>query len=128
MKFDGAVIKEAARLFLPLAFLFALSLLATRAPGQGAGLIAGLGFALALMLHALIFGAGAARRAFPGVAARGALAGGVVLAALGAGFTHAPLAAEIAELGLFLAIVGAFGLVFAVLIGRAPTLREEDAP
>lgn len=126
MKYDAAIVRSASALLLPAMFLFALSVLATHAPGQGSGALAGLCFALALMLHALVFGAGAARRAFSALAARFCLAVGIGLALAGAGFVRLSFAAQMLEFGVFLVVSGALHLTFTVLIGRAPTLQDED--
>lgn len=124
----GALValRSAARFYLPLIMLLALSFLATRAAGGGVGLTAGLGVALALMLHALVFGASAARVAFPAPAARAALSLGFITALLGAGLKGASFASELTEAGLFAATVAGSSLALKVLIGRAPTLRDED--
>ncbi len=126
MRFDAAIVRGASGLLLPVVFLFALTILATHAPGQGSGALAGLCFALALMLHVLVFGAGAARRAFSGLAARLCLAAGICLALAGAGFVGLFFASQMLEFGVFLAIIGAVQLTLAVLLGRAPTLLDED--
>jgi multisubunit Na+/H+ antiporter MnhB subunit len=126
MKYDAAIVRGASALVLPLMFLFALAVLATHAPGQGSGVLAGLSFALALTLHVLAFGAGASRRAFPGAAARFCLALGVILAVAGAGFVGLFFAMQMTEFGIFLAIIGAAQLILAALIGRAPTLLDEE--
>src|SRR5262245_37687593 len=104
MRFDAAIVRGASALLLPVMFLFALSVLATHQPGQGSGALAGLSFALALALHVLVFGAGAARRAFPGLAARLCLAAGIGLALAGAGFVQLFFAAQMLEFGIFLVI------------------------
>ena len=52
------VLGAAARFYVPLIALFALALLADRAPGGGIGFVAGLAFGLVPVLHALVFGAG----------------------------------------------------------------------
>jgi multisubunit Na+/H+ antiporter MnhB subunit len=115
------VLAAAARLYAPLLVLLAGSLLVTRAPGSGVGVLAGLVFGLALALHALVFGAAASRKAFPPVVARAVLAAGV-LAAL----TGAPASTQWAEAGLFLATSAALALILAVLFARAPTLSEAE--
>jgi multisubunit Na+/H+ antiporter MnhB subunit len=120
------VLRAAAKLHTPLIVLFAFSLLAVRAPGDGVGFIAGLGFALALVLHVIVFGAAGARAAFPTPLARVFLALGVIAALFGAGAPNFQYARQIVEAGLFLATVSALALVIAVLAGRAPTLRDED--
>jgi multisubunit Na+/H+ antiporter MnhB subunit len=119
------VLRGAARLHLPLIALFALSLLVARAPGEGAGMIAGLALTLALVLHVLVFGAAAARRALPGPAARVVFALGLGAALTAAGAPGLAYAAQIGEGGLFALIVGGAAQVIAVLVGRAPTLRDE---
>ena len=121
------VVRAAARLHMPLIALFALSLVVTRPPGAGIGLIAGLALSLMLMLHVLVFGAGAARRAIPGPAARGLLALGLLTTLLGAGAPLMPYAAQVTEAGLLLVMFGGAALAIAVLAGRAPTLRDEEA-
>ena len=124
----GALValRSAARFYIPLVLLLALSFLATRAAGGGVGLTAGIGVALALALHVLVFGAGAARVAFPALAARTALSLGLITALLGTGLKAAPFAPQLAEAGLFMAAVGGLALALKVLVGRAPTLRDED--
>lgn len=116
----------AARLYLPLMALFALSLFATRTAGSGVGLLAGTIFALALAVHALVFGALAARKAFPPIAARCGLASGLLAGLTGAIAPSLAVAAQLAELGLFLATASGAALALTVLMGRAPTLHEED--
>jgi multisubunit Na+/H+ antiporter MnhB subunit len=114
-----------ARFYTPLIVLFALSLLAVRAPAGGVGFVAGLAGALALVVHALVFGADAARKAVPPALARALLAVGLIAAAAGAGAPRWPFAPQVLEAGLFAVTVAAVSLVLAVLIGRAPTLRDE---
>lgn len=127
MKAGGQVVlANAARLYAPLVALFALSLVVARAPGEGAGFLSGLMFALAFVLHALIFGAAAARLAFPPLAARLLVALGVAGAAIGAGLPRWMYAPLIIEAGVLAATVGAAALVIVSLFGRAPTLRDAD--
>ena len=120
------MLAAAARLYAPLAVLFSLTLFVARAPGSGVGLLAGLVFGLALALHALVFGAGALREAFPPAAARLALTAGLLAALVGAGSPALRLAAQVAEAGLFAATASAGALILAVLIGRAPTLHDAE--
>lgn len=127
MKAGGhIVLSNAARLYAPLVALFALTLVVARAPGEGAGFLSGLMFALAFVLHALIFGAAAARGAFPPFAARLLIALGIGCAAAGAGLPGWTYAALAIEAGAFAATVGAAALVVIVLFGRVPTLRDAD--
>lgn len=116
----------AARLYVPLILLFALSLLAARAPGAGIGFVAGLAAGLGLVVHALVFGAGAARRALPPTLMRLALVLGLMAAAAGAGAPNLRFAAQVLEGGLFAATFAGSALVLAVVVGRAPTLRDEE--
>jgi len=120
------ILVAAARTYLPLLALFALSLIVARAPNAGVGFIAGLGFAMVLTLHALTFGVGASRVAFPPSVARFVLALGLisVVAAIGApGLVYAD---RLAEAGAFAATVAASALIIVALFGRAPTLRDGD--
>jgi multisubunit Na+/H+ antiporter MnhB subunit len=121
------ILLSAARFYAPLIVLIALVLLVLREPGAGIGFTAGAVFALALALHVLIFGAAAARVAFPPFVAR-LLAGlGLALAVLSAGAPRLPGAAQALEGGLFLVMAAGASLILAVLAGRAPTLRDEEA-
>lgn len=119
------VLRAAAKLHTPLIVLLALSLFVVRAPGGGVGLVAGLAFALALILHALVFGAAAARRAAPPMLARALVGLGLIAAVLGVAAPRLLYAPQIVEAGLFAVTAGALSLVIAVLVGRAPTLRDE---
>jgi multisubunit Na+/H+ antiporter MnhB subunit len=120
------ILLSAARLYAPLILLFGLTLLAARAPGGGVGFVAGLAFALALVLHALLFGAAGLRAAFPPPIVRLVLAAGVVVALAGAGLPGWRFAAQALEAGLTAATAASAGLIVAVLFGRAPTLRDAD--
>jgi len=121
-----AVLAAAARAYAPLIALFAFALLATRPAGTGIGFLAGLAFALVIVLHALVFGAGAARRAFPPWACRLALASGLGLALLGAGAARLAFAPQLIEAGAFAATAAAAALITAALFRRAPTLRDGE--
>lgn len=116
----------AARLYGPLIVLAATSILVLRAPGGGVGFVAGLVLVLALGLHQLVFGAAEARRAFPPVFARVLLSLGVFAALAGACAPALAMAPQLIEGGLFIVTSAGLQLVLAVLIGRAPTLRESD--
>ncbi len=120
------VLTNAARLYAPLIALFALTLTAARVPGEGVGFISGVMFALAFVVHALIFGAAASRAAFPPFAMKLMLALGVCAVAAGAGLPAWPFAAHILEAGLFAVVASAAALVVVVLFGRAPMLRDGD--
>jgi multicomponent Na+:H+ antiporter subunit B len=124
---EGAhiVLAAAARFYTPLIVLFALTLLAMRPAGDGVGLIAGLAFVLALIVHALVFGAGAARAAASPLLMRLILALGLAAAAIGAAAPRMLFARELAEAGLFALTAAGGALVIAVLFGRAPTMRDQ---
>jgi multisubunit Na+/H+ antiporter MnhB subunit len=120
---ENILVAAAARLYVPLIALFALAMFHDRLPGSGVGFVAGAAFGLALMLHALVFGAQQARQAFPPAFGRLVLALGIVAWAAGAGlprFTYAPL---FIEGGLFAITCGAAALVVLAIFGRAATLR-----
>lgn len=121
-----AVVAAAARFFTPLMALFAFALLAERAPGDGVGFVAGLAFGLLQMLHALTFGAEAARAAFPTPLARLALALGVIAICMGAGLPGFVFAAQVIEAGAFAVTVSGASIIVQVLFGRAPTLRDAE--
>ena len=123
---SDAIVVAAARFFTPLMALFALMLLAGRGAGGGVGFVAGMGFGLLLLLHALTFGAAAARSAFPPILARLVLALGVVGVCAGAGLPNWPFAPQLIEAGAFLSTIAAAALVLQVLFGRAPTLRDGE--
>lgn len=116
----------AVRFYAPLIVLLALTMLVTRSPGAGVGFVAGIVVALALAAHVLVFGAAQSLRAFPPLAARILLALGMVAGIAGAAMDGSAYAAQISEAGLFALTVAGVHLVFLVLIGRAPTLREVD--
>lgn len=120
----GAIIAASARFAIPLIALFALSLLAREAPGDGVGFRAGLVLALIIAIHSLVFGAQAARRAFPLPLARLLLGLGVSAALLGAGAPGLPMSAQLMEGGLCAATASGAAIVLSVLVGRAPTLRD----
>lgn len=127
MKVSGYNVAAAsARLYTPILILFAAMLLAKGAPGGGVGFSAGLTFALALALHALVFGGQASRMAFPPFIARGLLALGALAAFVGAGLSNLALASQLIEAGLFVTTASAAALILTVLIGRAPILRDAE--
>jgi multisubunit Na+/H+ antiporter MnhB subunit len=121
------VLLAAARFYAPLIVLIAFALLVVREPGAGVGFVAGLVFASALALHLLVFGAAAARVAFPPFAARLMVGLGLAVAVTGAAGPRLPFAAQLIEAGLFLTTAAGASLIMAVFVGRAPTLRDEDA-
>lgn len=126
MRSGAHVIAAAARTYGPLISLFALSLLALWPAPSGVGFVAGLMFALGLSLHALVFGAAAAQRAFPALVWRALVALGLIAACVGAGVPGWTFAARLVEGGLFVLTAGASALLINVLFGRAPTLRDGE--
>ena len=97
-----------------------------RVAGGGVGFVAGVAFGLLLMLHALTFGAVAARSAFPTILARLSLAIGIGGICAGAGLPGWAYAAQLIEAAAFLCTVAAAALVLQVVFGRAPTLRDGE--
>ncbi len=120
------VLGAAARFYTPLIVLFSAVLLMGGAPGAGVGLVAGLAFTLALALHALAFGIEAARAALPPIATRLVSAAGLAAAVAGVALPGAPIAAQLTEAGLFGVTAAGCGLFLLVVIGRAPTMRDEE--
>jgi len=120
------VLASAAGLYVPLIALFALTLVWTRAPGSGAGFLGGAAFALALVLHALVFGAAASRAAFPPTAARIVLVLAVIAVMAAGGLPEWRYAGQAIEAGVFAATATASALIVAALFGRAPTLRDAE--
>lgn len=120
------MISATARLYAPLIVLFALSLLAVAPSGSGIGFVAGLAASLALMLHALVFGAAASARAFPPWLSRVFVALGLATASVSVGVPGLAFAPRIVEVGAFLLTQGACALVIVALFGRAPTLRDGE--
>ncbi|HVK79938.1 MAG TPA: MnhB domain-containing protein [Verrucomicrobiae bacterium] len=120
------MVAATARLYAPLIVLFALSLLAGFPSSTGIGFVAGLVVALALTLHGLVFGAGAAQRAFPPWACRVFVALGLVAACAGAGLPGLSFAGRLVEAGVFTLTVGGLALMIAVLFGRVPSLRDGE--
>lgn len=97
------------------------------ASGQpGAGLAGGLLLVAALILHGLVLGAAASRRAAPLFAWR--FAGALALVSL-IGAACAPdwiCAPWLAEAGVAAATLAGGALAFNALAARAPTMRDED--
>ena len=120
------LLRAGARLATPLMALFAASLFLARPAGGGVGFLAGLAFAMILALHVLVFGASAARRALPPALAAFLLALGLIVALVAPGVPNLAHSAQAIEVGIFLTTVGAASLAFAVLVGRAPSMRDED--
>lgn len=116
----------AARLYVPLIALFAFALLAERPAGGGVGFVAGLAFGLLLALHALVFGAAAARRALAPGLARALLALGMIVAVSGAGLPEMKLAPRLIEAGAFVTTLAAIALLVQAMFGRVPTLRDGE--
>lgn len=126
---EGAhiVLAAAARFYTPLIVLFAMLLLIARPAGAGVGLIAGMAFLLALILHALVFGADAARRTRHPFLMRMVAGAGLSMAAFGAGSPRMMFAPELVEAGLFALMAAGGALVVTVLFGRAPTMRDQPS-
>jgi hypothetical protein len=121
------VLAAATRFYAPIIVLAALLLLVLRLPGEGVGFVSGMILGLALAVHVLVFGAAAARVAFPPYLARVLLAAGLALAVVSAAAPRLEIAPQLGEAGVFVATASGIALIFAVLVGRAPTLRDEDS-
>jgi multisubunit Na+/H+ antiporter MnhB subunit len=121
------VLAAATRFYAPTIVLAALLLLVLRLPGEGVGFVSGMVLGVALAVHVLVFGATAARAAFPPLLARLLLVSGLVLAVASAAAPRLAIGPQLGEAGVFMTTVSGIALVLAVLVGRAPTLRDEDS-
>jgi hypothetical protein len=119
-------LQAAARAYTPLIALFAAALAASYPAGSGVGLFAGFVFAALHALHVIVYGAAASRAALPPIASRCMLALGLTLCLAAFGAPAWAYAVRAGELGLFLVAAAGFALVMNVLVGRAPSLRDED--
>lgn len=120
------LVAAAARLYAPVLAVFALVVLIGKPAGAGFGFVAGLLFALGPLLHALAFGAEAARRAFPPYLARVLMVVGLLVALASLTSASGAFGDMLGEAGVFLATASAALIVSTVLIGRAPTLLDAD--
>jgi multisubunit Na+/H+ antiporter MnhB subunit len=120
----NVLIAATARLYIPLIVLFALAMLHDRPPGAAVGFTAGAAAGVALMLHALVFGAQSARSALPPAVGRLMLALGVCAWAAGAGLPRFLYAPYLIEGGLFAITCAAAALAVQTVFGRAATLRS----
>lgn len=120
------VLRGAARFYMPLMLLLGLSFVAERPTGGGVGFIAALCITLVLVTHALVFGAATARAAFPPALARGLLCLGLIGACVGFGARGLPWAPAALEASVFVVTAAGLSFAFKALIGRAPTLRDEE--
>lgn len=120
------VLGASARWLIPIGAVFALVLLANGSPGDGAGMRAGLAFSMAIAVHALVFGVEAAKSVLPLWAARGTLGIGVAVVSFAAASPQHGVKSQVMEVGLFAVVVASTALVIAILIGRAPMLRENE--
>ncbi len=121
---DPIALRGASKALAPILALLAFGVAASGAPG--AGVAGGAMLSLGLALHALIFGADAARRAVPPFAWRlivlfAALA--AALAVCAPGWRYAP---NLLEAAACAAIAAGVALALMALAARAPTLRDED--
>jgi hypothetical protein len=119
-------LQAAARAYTPLIALFAALLAATYPAGSGVGLFAGFVFAALHALHMLVYGAAASRAALPPLVSRGLFAAGLLLAVAAIGAPSWVYAGRVGETGLFLVAASGFALLMNVLVGRAPSMRDED--
>jgi hypothetical protein len=115
-----------ARFYTPLIVLFAGALLVVNGPGQGIGVIAGFVFALALAVHILVFGSDAALSGASPASMRALISLGLIIAFIGVGAPGLAMAAQLAEAGAFISTAAGAALILTVLVGRAPTMRDEQ--
>ena len=127
MKGTFANLAATARLASALAAMLALLLLATWPAGSGVGLVAGATAAMGLLMHLLMFGVRASRRAAPLWVLQALVLVGVGAATAGGlpGLRH--VSNVLLEAGLFAIVVGGSGWAFVAIAARAPTLGEERA-
>lgn len=120
------IARTAAKLVLPAALLIALYV--ALVSEAGGGLQGGLLAALALALHALVFGPAATQRAAPPFVLRiaAALGIGLLMFAAGAEWQGFAPARFVAPLGAFLVAGAAAALAILALAGRAHELSEGD--
>lgn len=115
---------NATRALTPAIAFLALLFAAEEIPGAGVagGLLLGLG----AIAYAIVFGAAAARRAFPPLAWR-VIAGlalvGLIACACAPDWSYGR---RFAEACLAAALAAALALAFTALAGRAPMLRDEE--
>lgn len=119
-------LQSAARAYTPLIALFAALLLATYPAGSGVGLIAAFAFAALHALHMIVFGAAASRAALPPMMSRALIVIGLLLCLAAMSSPLWRYAAQVGEAGLFLVGASGLALVLNVLVGRVPSLRDEE--
>lgn len=141
---EKPILRVGTKLLIPFILIFALYVQFHGDFGPGGGFQAGVIFASAFVLYALVFGLGNARRALPAGARRVILSAGVLLYAgtgvagmlLGSQFLdYDPLAANpiagqhlgiiLVELGVGMAVFAAIATIFFLFAGRNPDIREE---
>lgn len=141
---DKPILRVGTKLLIPFILMFALYVQFHGDFGPGGGFQAGVIFAAAFVLYALVFGLGNARRALPAGARRVILSAGVLLYAgtgvagmlTGGNFLeYNYLAADpivgqhigimVVEFGVGLAVFAAIATIFFLFAGRNPDIREE---
>lgn len=142
------ILRVVAKLLIPLIALYAFYVQFHGEYGPGGGFQAGVIFAVAVILYALIFGVPAALRAVPPGFVRGLAAIGVLLyagvgvwALLGGGnyLDYNALADDapgehlgqhmgiiIIELGVLFGVAGSMLTIFYAFAGRVAEIRDED--
>lgn len=121
---DPVALRGASKALIPVIALLAIAMIATGV--SGAGLAGGALLSISVLLHALIYGSDASRRAMPAWGWRLCLFGALILCAISASSPDWPFAAPMAEAGVAVACVSAVALAFSALAGRAPALRDEE--
>lgn len=115
---------QGARAILPLAVIFALSVVAQTAPG--AGLLGGALLGAASIMHALIAGASAAQRAVPWIVWRWLIALAVFALVACACAPEFAGARAVTEASLAAIAAGTIAQIFIALASRAPALPPES--
>ena len=121
---DPVALRGAARGLPPLLAVVALSFVRADAPGSG--LACGALIGVSFFIYALVFGAGAARRAMPDGVWRLFASAAAVAAAVAVCAPDWAYAALLGEAAAACASAAACGLSFLALAARAPTLRDAD--
>ncbi|MGE0596619.1 MAG: hypothetical protein AB7P07_09635 [Hyphomonadaceae bacterium] len=120
------LMRSAVDAALPALVLLSLMIAIGAPPGASGGLAGALVFALGFIAHVLVTGVNGAQRALPPILARVFLALGAGVCVLAASAPGLLGSAALFQAGLFACTAAAFTLVFTALIGRVPTLRDDE--
>jgi hypothetical protein len=118
------VLTAALRWIVPIAIVFALTILRNFPANVGAGFVAGVVLALPLALCALVFGVLSVFRALPPTFLKLTVAIGAAVSVLGVAAPELQYAPQVAEAGVFVATGAGLLLALLVLMARAPALPD----